>query len=83
MLEEAGSDFTLDHIRDTIFNEEDKDDMMKVLAMFDHGKDIPELENVLELVTNAWNYFPYKVLGGISPVEKLLGYHAKFKKLHQ
>jgi len=32
------------------------------------------LSNVLELVTDAWNYFPHKTLGGLSPAEKLLEY---------
>ena len=72
MLKETESDFTLEHVRDAIFHEEDNDDMMKVVAMFDRGGDATELENVLELVTDAWNYFPHKVLGGISPAEKLL-----------
>jgi len=77
MLKETESDFTLDHIRDVIFHEDDNDDMMKVVAMFDRGGDASELSNVLELVTDAWNYFPHDVLGGISPVEKLLEYHDK------
>jgi len=79
MLKETESDFTLDHIRDVIFHEEDNDNMMKVVAMFDRGGDASELSNVLELVTDAWNYFPYKVLGGISPAEKLLEYQNKKK----
>jgi hypothetical protein len=62
MLKETESDFTLDHIRDVIFHEDDNDDMMKVVAMFDRGGDASELSNVLELVTDAWNYFPHKVL---------------------
>ncbi|GEM_PF-544029 len=80
MLKETKSDFTLDHVRDAIYNEEDNDDMMKVVAMFDRGGDASELSNVLELVTDAWNYFPHKVLGGISPAEKLLEHHDKSKK---
>ena len=74
MLKETESDFALDHVRDVIYHEEDNDDMMKVVAMFDRGGDASELENVLELVTDAWNYFPHKILGGISPAEKLLEY---------
>ena len=70
-LKETESDFTLDDVRDVIFYEEDGDDMMKVVAMFDRGGDASELEKVLELVTDAWNYFPHKVLGGVSPTEKL------------
>ena len=77
MLEEAESDFTLDHIRDVLFHEDDNDDMMKVVAMFDRGGDISEMENILELVTDAWNYFPHKVLGGISPAEMILKHQQK------
>src|SRR3989338_2057242 len=80
MLKETGSDFTLDHVRDVISHEEDNDDMMKVVAMFDRGGDTSELSNVLELVTDAWNYFPHEVLGGISPAEKLLEYQEKQNK---
>jgi hypothetical protein len=80
MLKETESDFTLDHVRDVIFHEEDNDDMMKVVAMFDRGGDASELDNILELVTDAWNYFPHKALGGISPAEKLLEHHNKTKK---
>ena len=36
-----------------------------------------ELENVLDLVTDAWNYFPHKTLGGISPSEKMTEHHGK------
>ena len=71
ILKETKSDFTLDHVRDAIYNEEDNDDMMKVVAMFDHGGDASELSNVLELVTDAWNYFPHKILNGLCPMDKV------------
>ena len=77
MLKETESDFTLDYVRDAIYHEEDNDDMMKVVAMFDRGGDVSELSDVLELVTDAWNYFPHKVLDGISPAEKLLEHQNK------
>src|SRR3989344_4186644 len=80
MLKVTESNFTLDHVRDVIFHEEDNDDMMKVVAMFDRGGDASELSDVLELVTDAWNYFPHKVLGGFSPAEKLLEHQSKNKK---
>jgi len=79
MLKETESDFTLDHVRDFVFHEEDSDDMMKVVAMFDRGGDASELNNVLELITDVRNYFPHKVLGGISPAEKLLEHREKQK----
>ena len=77
MLKETESDFTLDNVREAIYNEEDNDDMTKVVAIFDRGGDASELSNVLELVTDAWNYFPHKALGGISPAEKLVEYNEK------
>ena len=76
-LRRGKEQFTLQDVRDAIFHEEDNDDMMKVVAMFDRGGDASELSNVLELVTDAWNYFPHNVLGGISPAEKLLEHHHK------
>ena len=72
MLKETKSHFSLDHVRDVIFHEEDNDDMMKAVAMFDRGGDASELSGILELVTDAWNYFHHEVLGGISPAEKLV-----------
>lgn len=69
LLEETESNFSLQDIRDAIFHEQDTDDMMKIVAMFDRGGDASELSNVLELVSDAWNYFPHKALSGISPAE--------------
>ncbi|MDP2692936.1 MAG: hypothetical protein Q8O88_04825 [bacterium] len=74
MLKETESGFSLQDVQDAIFNEEDNDDMMKVVAMFDRGGDASELSNVLELATDAWNYFPHKIMNGLSPADKLLEY---------
>ena len=72
MLQETGSDFSLQDIKDIIFNEEDNDDMMKIVAMFDNGGGGSEVENALEIATDAWNYFPHKALNGLSPAERVL-----------
>jgi len=77
MLKKTKSDFSLQNVKDAIFNEEETDDMMKVVAMFDRGGDASELENILELVSDAWNYFPHEALGGISPAEVLLKHKDK------
>jgi len=79
MLKETKSDFRLEDVKSVIYNEEDSDDMMKVVAMFDRGGDASELDNILELVNDAWNYFPHKIVGGLSPAEKLLEYREKEK----
>ena len=74
MLKKTKSPFSLEHIKDIIFYEEDNDDMQKVIAIFDRGGDTSELSNILELASDAWNYLPHKVINGLSPAEKLLEY---------
>lgn len=79
MLKEVKSPFSLEHIKDIIFHEEDNDDMQKVIAIFDRGGDVSELSSILELVSDAWNYFPHKIINGLSPAEKLLEYQYNSK----
>lgn len=79
-LKEVGSDFSLQDVKDIIYHEEDNDDMTKIIAMFDRGGDISELNDILELVSDAWNYFPHKTLGGLSPAEMMLRYEKEDKK---
>ena len=74
MLKETRSDFGLEDIKEIIYNEDGQDSLTDIIAMFDAGQDVVELENVLEIVNDAWNYFPHKILGGLSPEEKLLEY---------
>ena len=75
MLKETKSDFGLDDIKEIIYNEDGQDSLTDVIAMFDTGQGAAELQNVLELVNDAWNYFLHKVIGGLSPAEKLLEHH--------
>lgn len=77
MLKETKSDFGLDNIKEIIYNEDGQDSLTDIIAMFDTGQGAAELQNVLELVNDAWNYFPHKVIGGLSPAEKLLEYREK------
>lgn len=69
MLKQVESDFVLQDVLDVIFHEEDTDDMTKIVAMFDTSADCVELSDILELITDAWNYFPHKALYGRSPIE--------------
>ncbi len=74
LLKENKSKFTLDYIKKIIYNEKDQDDLTQVIALFDTGQSMEELNNVLELVNDAWNYFPHKIIGGLSPAERILEY---------
>lgn len=73
-LKGTKSDFTLDHIKDIIYNEKEIGDLMKIIAMFDNGQGLVEMDDILQLVNEAWNIFPHKCLNGLSPEEKLLEY---------
>ncbi len=60
--------YDFEDILDIIYQEDGQDDLGKIIRIFDNG-DINELENILDLATDAWNYFPHRVLGDISPEE--------------
>ena len=77
MLQETKNDFGLNNIKNIIYNEKGQDDLTGIIAMFDIGQRAVELENVLDLINDAWNYFPHKSLNGLSPAEKLLEYQQK------
>lgn len=70
LLKRTKSDFSLADVREAIYHEEDQSDMMHVVVMFDRGQP-EELDEVLEVVTDAWNYFPHKALAGRCPMEMI------------
>jgi len=72
LLAETKSDFTLDHVKDVIYNEDGQDALTDAVAMFDNGQGGIELQNVLDALNDAWNYFPHKIIGGLSPAEMIL-----------
>lgn len=68
ILKKINGDFTLDEIRDVIYNETEFDDLSNVIRMFDTGSPY-ELQNIMEILNDAWNYFPHKTLSGLCPAE--------------
>lgn len=75
MLQETGSEFELDDIKEIIYNEDGQDAMTDIIAMFDTGQGAVELQNIIETINDAWNYFPHKIIGGLSPAERILEYN--------
>jgi hypothetical protein len=80
MLEETESDFDLEDIKEVIYDEEDHDDLVRIIAMFDNGQGLIEMENILDAINDAWNYFPHKILDGLSPAEKILEFQPNREK---
>jgi len=62
LIKESNVKITLDSIKKIIYNEKN------------HSK---EIEKILQLINDAWNYFPHKCLKGLSPAEMVLKYSKK------
>jgi tetratricopeptide (TPR) repeat protein len=76
-LKNSGSDFTSEEIKEVIYNERSHNEFSKIISVFDKGQDSGELKEILQLLNNAWNYFPHKRLGGLCPMEKILEHQKK------
>ena len=67
---------TIDMIKDLIWHEEgDKafhDFIAEAFGYFKDIKDTNELNRVLQVFNDAWNYFPHKSLDGLCPMEKII-----------
>lgn len=72
MLKKTESDCDLKDIKETIYHEDGQDALTDLITMFDTGNGKLEINDILETLNDAWNYFPHKLLGGLSPVEKVL-----------
>lgn len=68
LIKKTKSDISLEEIRDIIYDETDFDDLNDIIRMFDLGSPY-ELQNVIETLNDAWNYFPHRVLNGLCPAE--------------
>ena len=51
--------------------------MQDLIKMFDTGEGGVSLDEILEIVHEAWNHFPHRLLNGKSPAEMLQGHHSK------
>ena len=78
LLKKIEREFDLKDIKKIIYNEDGKEDLIRLIFEFDQGKGLTKInDNTLQLINDAWNYFPHKSLGGLCPMEKLLEYQKK------
>lgn len=68
LIQKTKSDITLEEIKNIIYEETEVDDLNDVIRMFDFGSPY-ELQNAMEVLNDAWNYFPHKILDGLCPAE--------------
>jgi len=80
MLGYYQADITLDKIKEIIFNEKDGKEFNNLIDHFSKKIDnIEEMNQVMQLLNNGWNYFPHKCLNGFCPMEKILEYQKNQK----
>lgn len=72
LLKETESKLTSEGIKSAIYNENDVNDLNKIIFSFDKGQNIDELNKIIQIINDAWNYFPHKCLDGLSPFEKFI-----------
>jgi len=74
MLIKTKSKYELEDILDAIYIEDSHGGIPRILNMFDRGWASAELDDILKLITDAWNYFPHQSLNGLSPYEMVKQY---------
>ena len=71
-IEKHGIQTNFEEIKNIIYKEEDQGDLNKIISQFDLGQNIDELNDIVQVVNDAWNYFPHKILNGLSPMEMIM-----------
>lgn len=73
---ELQDQLSVEKVKEWIWNEEGdpmqatKDYQMKFINYFtDKAEDIDEMNDIVEIIMNAWNHFPHKSLNGKAPAE--------------
>ncbi len=65
---EVDPNISVDDIKQMIYEEDSVKGMSNLIRLFDNG-DQSNLDNVLQTVGDAWNYFPHKSISGKCPFE--------------
>lgn len=72
LLKETQSELTLEDIKSSIYDENDVNDLNRIIFSLDKGQNIDELNKTIQIINDAWNYFPHKCLDGFCPYEKFI-----------
>lgn len=68
-LLKKNSTATFNDILEIVYKAKNSDDMAKIIYLLENTKSVPTQE-LLDLTSSVWNYFPHQSLDGESPVEK-------------
>lgn len=70
IIKKTNSKLKINDIKIIIYNENGQNDIQKIISGFPNIQDFNELQQLIALIMDVWNYWPHKNLGGLSPVEK-------------
>lgn len=70
-LKKYRTDLDLDiyYIKDVIYDENGLESLHEIIFLFKEVRDLDELNTIQGVINDAWNYFPHRSLGGLSPHE--------------
>ena len=72
IIESFNLSINFEEIKEIIYNEKNKNTLYEILSKFERGQGVDELNKILAIINEVWNYFPHKILDGLSPAEKIL-----------
>jgi hypothetical protein len=71
LIKYTGSNLGFEDIKNIIYNENGREDLQKIINSFSSVEDFNQLQELVLLTMEAWNYFPHKRLNNLSPMEKV------------
>ncbi len=71
ILSKMDTKLTWEDMRYIIYNEEPMEGMKKIADWMDLSDDIDKANDVLQVINDAWNFFPHKKLDGLCPIEMI------------
>ncbi len=78
LLKQSKSFYKFEDVKQVVFDENSTDDMQELVKMFDTGKGNFELDTIIEIIQEVWNYFPHRLLDGKSPIELMNSHIGNF-----
>jgi len=70
VIKKTDTELKIDDIKNIVYNESGQKDLQKIISSFSSIQDFNELQQLVALIMDAWNYWPHKNLEGLAPVEK-------------
>ncbi|MCK5211861.1 hypothetical protein KAJ89_04120 [Candidatus Parcubacteria bacterium] len=71
-IKKTNCDLSFRKIQEIIYYEKSQKDLHEIMRAFDKAQDMDEMNAILKVVSEAWNYYPHRCLNDLSPAEKFV-----------